>query len=47
MLPQHVLVPIDFSDPAEQALDYACELAGKLGATIHLVNAIGLVGNLR
>lgn len=46
MLPDHVVVPIDFSDPAEQALDYACQLAGKLGATIHLVHAIGPIGEL-
>lgn len=46
MLPDHVVVPIDFSPPAEQALDYACQLAGKLGATIHLVHAVGLIGDL-
>jgi universal stress protein A len=41
MLPQNLLVPIDFSACAERALDYACTLAGKLGAKVHLVNAIG------
>ena len=46
MLPQHILVPIDFSPSSEQALDYACELAGKLGAVVHLVNALGPVGEL-
>ena len=30
------------SPHAEAALDYACELAGKLGATVHLVNVIGI-----
>ncbi|HWU90252.1 MAG TPA: universal stress protein [Kofleriaceae bacterium] len=40
MLPKIVLVPIDFSANAEQALDYAAELARKLGATVHLVHAI-------
>lgn len=40
MLPQLILVPIDFSANAEQALDYACELAGKLGAKVHLVHAV-------
>ncbi|TMQ13132.1 MAG: universal stress protein [Deltaproteobacteria bacterium] len=40
MIPTNILVPIDFSPCAEHALDYACALAGKLGARIHLVNAI-------
>lgn len=39
-LPKTILVPTDFSDCAEQALDYAVALAGKLGATVHLLNAI-------
>ena len=38
---KNILVPIDFSTHAEHALDYACELAKKLDATVHLVNAIG------
>lgn len=42
MLPKSILVPTDLSDGAQQALDYACELAEKLGATIHLVNVIGV-----
>ncbi len=42
MLPKTILVPTDLSDGAEQALDYACELAAMLGATIHLVNVIGI-----
>ena len=41
MTPKNLLVPIDFSACAEHALDYACGLAEKLGATIHLVTAIG------
>lgn len=41
MIPKNLLVPIDFSPCAERALDYACDLAGELGATIHVVNAIG------
>jgi len=41
MLPENVLVPIDFSPGAERALDYACEFATKLGARVHLVNALG------
>lgn len=40
MIPTNILVPIDFSPCAEHALDYACDLAGKLGARVHVVNAI-------
>ena len=42
MLPKNILVPTDLSEGAEEALDYACELARKLDATIHLVNVIGI-----
>jgi len=42
MLPKNILVPTDLSLHAEAALDYACELASKLGATVHLVNVIGI-----
>jgi universal stress protein A len=42
MLPKSILVPTDLSDGAEEALDYACELARQFGATIHLVNVIGI-----
>jgi nucleotide-binding universal stress UspA family protein len=41
-LPKTILVATDFSDSAEQALDYAVALAGKLGASIHVVHAIGV-----
>ena len=41
MIPTNILVPVDFSACAERALDYACDLAGKLGARIHVINAIG------
>ena len=41
MIPTNLLVPIDFSPCAERALDYACALAGRLGAKVHVVNAIG------
>jgi universal stress protein A len=41
MAPKNILVPIDFSQASERALDYACSLASKLGATVHLVNALG------
>ena len=40
MIPTNILVPTDFSPCAERALDYACALAVKLGARIHVVNAI-------
>jgi nucleotide-binding universal stress UspA family protein len=42
MLPKHILVPTDLSDGAEQALDYACELARLLGSQIHLLNVISI-----
>lgn len=42
MLPKNILVPTDLSPHAEAALDYACELAAKLGATVHLVDVIGV-----
>ncbi|HEX3758466.1 MAG TPA: universal stress protein [Kofleriaceae bacterium] len=41
MLPTNILVPIDFSACSERALDYACDLAARLGARIHVINAIG------
>src|SRR5262245_50022445 len=40
MIPTNILVPIDFSACAEHALDYACDLAARLGARIHVINAI-------
>ncbi len=40
MLPKLILVPVDFSAHAERALDYACELASKVGATVRLVHAV-------
>lgn len=42
MLPKSILVPTDLSEGAQTALDYACELAQKLGAKIHLLNVIGV-----
>jgi nucleotide-binding universal stress UspA family protein len=41
-LPKTILVATDFSECAEQALDYAVALADKLGAKIHLLNVIGV-----
>lgn len=40
MAAQHFLVPIDFSEYANQALDYAITLAGKLGARLTLLHVI-------
>ena len=40
MLPKNILVPTDLSEGAEEALEFACELAAKLGARIHLLNTI-------
>lgn len=42
MLPKNILVPTDLSPHAEEAFEYACELAVKLDATVHLVNVIGI-----
>ncbi|MDB4958791.1 MAG: Universal stress protein UspA [Myxococcales bacterium] len=42
MLPKNILVPTDLSEGAEEALDFACELARKFEATIHLLNVIGV-----
>jgi nucleotide-binding universal stress UspA family protein len=42
MLPKHILVPTDLSEGADQALDYACELARTLDAEIHLLNVVGI-----
>ena len=42
MLPKHILVPTDLSEGAEQALDYACELARRLDAQVHLLNVISI-----
>lgn len=42
MLPKNILVPTDLTPEAEQALDYACELARSLGAKVHLLNVVGV-----
>jgi glycine betaine transporter len=41
-LPRSILVPLDFSEYSEHALDYAVELAAKLDAKVHLLNVIGV-----
>jgi nucleotide-binding universal stress UspA family protein len=42
MLPKNILVPTDLSESAEEALDFACEIAGPFGATVHLLHVIGI-----
>ena len=37
--PKNILVPIDFSESSEKAATAACALAGKTGATVHLLHA--------
>ena len=39
---QNILVPTDFSAPADAALDYAKDLAQQFGARIHLLHAVAL-----
>jgi nucleotide-binding universal stress UspA family protein len=41
-LPRNILVPIDFSEYSETALDYAIALAAKLDAKVHMLNVIGI-----
>jgi nucleotide-binding universal stress UspA family protein len=38
MLAQHILVPLDFSEHSDRALNYALELADKLGARLTLLH---------
>jgi len=40
MAAQRFLVPLDFSEEANRALDYAITLAGKLGARLTLLHVI-------
>ena len=40
MASQRFLVPIDFSEDADQALEYAINLAGKLEARLTLLHVI-------
>jgi len=41
-LPRTILVPTDFSEPADEALAYAADLGAQLDATIHLVHVVGI-----
>lgn len=40
--PKKILVPTDFSEPSEAAIDYAVNLAQKLGASVHVVHSFEL-----
>ena len=42
MTPRTILVPVDFSECSERALDYAVALAAKLDAKVHLLNVISI-----
>lgn len=42
MLPKVILAPTDLSENAEEAVDYACELARTLGAKVHLLHVIAV-----
>lgn len=35
-----ILVPTDFSQASDEALDFAVEMAGAFNATVHLLNAV-------
>lgn len=39
---KHILVPVDFTETSEAALDYAIELAAKLGADVTVMHAYEL-----
>ena len=39
-LPRTIVVATDFSEHADHALDYAVELATRLGASLHLIHSI-------
>lgn len=41
--PKNILVPTDFSEPADGVLKYAKDLARANGATLHLVHAVEMV----
>jgi nucleotide-binding universal stress UspA family protein len=41
-LPRTILVPIDFSDESDRALEHAVDLAARVDAKLHLVHAISV-----
>jgi nucleotide-binding universal stress UspA family protein len=40
MMFTHILVPTDFSEPSDAALEYARFLAAKFGSTLHLLHVV-------
>ena len=40
MIPKRILVPVDFAEPSERALDYAIDLAAKLDASIIVLHVV-------
>jgi nucleotide-binding universal stress UspA family protein len=44
MLPRVILVPVDFGEASEGALDYAVELAARLDARIYVFHVIDITG---
>jgi nucleotide-binding universal stress UspA family protein len=44
---KRILVPVDFSEPSDGALDRAIEMAKELGAEIHLLNVLDVPPQLR
>ncbi len=44
MTTSNILVPTDLGEGATEALDYACDLAADLGATVHVLNVIAVPG---
>jgi nucleotide-binding universal stress UspA family protein len=44
--PKLILSPLDFSDPSQEALDTAAELASKLGAEMLLVHVVPMLPRL-
>ena len=44
--PRHILVPVDFSETANHALDFALDLAEALGARVTLMHAYDIVSSI-
>ncbi len=41
-IPKHILVPTDFSEAGDAAIEYAIDLAQQLGAIVHLLHVVTL-----
>jgi nucleotide-binding universal stress UspA family protein len=39
-----ILVPTDFSPASNRALRYACNLAGAIGASLHIIHVLDILG---